>query len=208
MYAALTSIISHFVGRSPSTAHSLFIMLAQPVEMTSKESSYSYNAAGPNVSSSISQSTYPGTTTTSTTATSAAYRRLDADALKHTQPEVRIILRPIAAPSCLGFCMFFLSTFIVATYLASWWGRTDSQSIFWPFVAVTGLGQFIAGFYGFSARDNLACVIHVTWGSFFIAYGIQQFLINLGLLGQWRPPYSPSHCSAFASLQHLRAEHC
>ena len=159
-------------------------MLAhQPMEITNKESSYSYNPAT-NTTTNTTVTTAVNPNANHNTYPPSQYQRLDPDLLKDTQPQTRIFLRPIAAPSCLGFCMFFHSTFVVATYLASWWGRSDSQSIIWPFVAVTGLGQFMAGFYGFNARDNLACVIHVSWGSFFIAYGIQQFLIDLGYLSQ------------------------
>ena len=44
-----------------------------------------------------------------------------------------------------------------------------------------GLGQFIAGLFGFPAHDNFATV-HFTWGSFFIAYGIEQAFIVAGYL--------------------------
>ena len=157
----------------------------QPVEVTNKDTSYSYDP-NTNTTTNVTTTTAinPNTIPANYTHTTPAYQRLDPDLLKDTQPQTRIFLRPIAAPSCLGFCMFFHSTFIVATYLASWWGRSDSQSVVWPFVAVAGLGQFMAGFWGFYARDHLACVVHVTWGGFFIAYGIQQFLIDLGYLSQ------------------------
>ena len=110
------------------------------------------------------------------------YPPLDPEQLKHTQPQTRIFLRPLAAPSCLGFAMFFASTFVLSTYLASWWGSPLSPFTFWPFLLTTGAGQFVAGLYGFPARDHLATVVHVTWGAFFLAYAILQWVTSLGLI--------------------------
>ena len=111
----------------------------------------------------------------------STYPPLDADLLARTQPQVRIFLKPIAQPSCLGFAGFFGSTWIVSTYLTAWYGTANTPTIIFPFVAFFGgLGQFIAGLFGFPARDNMATVIHVTWGSFFMGYGLLFFLKALG----------------------------
>ena len=94
------------------------------------------------------------------------------------EPNVTIFLRPIAAPAALGLAGFSGSTFITASYIAGWWGSKDSPTIFFPFVAFWGgLGQFIAGLYGYAARDVLVTVIHVLWGSFWMSIGLLYLLV-------------------------------
>lgn len=96
-------------------------------------------------------------------------------------PGVRIFLRPIAPPAALGLAGFAGSTFITSSYIANWWGNTTSPTIFFPFVGIFGdLAQFIAGLYGFAARDTLVTVINTMWGSFWIAIGIlYAFVVGL-----------------------------
>ncbi|KAL4993582.1 hypothetical protein BDV10DRAFT_199481 [Aspergillus recurvatus] len=90
------------------------------------------------------------------------------DRVLNRDPNATIFLRLIAAPAALGLAGFAGSTWITATYIARWWGDESSPTIFFPFVAFWGgLGQFIAGFFGFAARDTLVTVIHVLWGTFF-----------------------------------------
>ena len=101
----------------------------------------------------------------------------DHDSKKHaildSQPAVTIFLQPIAPPAALGLAGFAGSTWITASYIAQWWGNAESPTIFFPFVGVFGgLAQFIAGIYGFRARDTLVTVINTMWGSFWIAIGI------------------------------------
>ncbi|KAL4960347.1 GPR1/FUN34/yaaH family-domain-containing protein [Aspergillus stella-maris] len=101
-------------------------------------------------------------------------------------PNVTIFLRPIAAPAALGLAGFSGSTFITASYIARWWGNEESPTIFFPFVAFWGgLGQFIAGLYGYAARDTLITVIHVLWGSFWMSIGLLYLLVATGAL----PPH-------------------
>jgi hypothetical protein len=88
-------------------------------------------------------------------------------------PHVQIFLKPIAPPAALGLAGFAGSTFIASSYIADWWGGSESPTIFFPFVGIFGgLAQFIAGLYGFQARDTLVTVINTMWGSFWIAIGI------------------------------------
>ncbi|KAI9876280.1 MAG: hypothetical protein M1830_006879 [Pleopsidium flavum] len=99
------------------------------------------------------------------------------------EPNVTIFLRPIAAPAALGLAGFAGSTWITASYIAGWWGNKDSPTIFFPFVAFWGgLGQFIAGLYGYAARDVLVTVIHVLWGSFWMSIGLLYLLVTTGAL--------------------------
>lgn len=88
-------------------------------------------------------------------------------------PRTTIFLRPIAPPAALGLAGFAGSTWIVSSWIAGWWGSALSPPIFAPFVAFWGgLAQFIAGFFGYAARDTLVTVIHVLWGSFWLSAGI------------------------------------
>lgn len=93
-------------------------------------------------------------------------------------PNVTIFLRPIAPPAALGLAGFAGSTWIVASYIAQWWGDLSSPPIFFPFVMLWGgLAQFIAGLFGYHARDTLVTVINVLWGSFWLSLGVQQLLV-------------------------------
>ncbi|EDU49628.1 predicted protein [Pyrenophora tritici-repentis Pt-1C-BFP] len=72
-------------------------------------------------------------------------------------PGIHIFLGPIAPPAALGLAGFAGSTWITSSYIANWWGSPESPTIFFPFVGLFGgLAQFIAGLYGFKARDTLA----------------------------------------------------
>jgi succinate-acetate transporter protein len=107
-----------------------------------------------------------------------AENRNKVDRVLEREPNVTIFLRPIAAPAALGLAGFAGSTWITATYIARWWGSESSPTIFFPFVAFWGgLGQFIAGFFGFAARDTLVTVIHVLWGSFWMSVGLLYLLV-------------------------------
>ena len=95
------------------------------------------------------------------------------DRVLERDPNVTIFLRPIATPLALGLASYAGSTWIVSSHLAGWWGNENSPLIFFPFVAVWGgLGQFIAGFFGYHARDILITVFHVLWGAFYISFGL------------------------------------
>lgn len=95
------------------------------------------------------------------------------DRVLERDPNVTIFLRPIATPAALGLAGFAGSTWITASYIAGWWGNEKSPTIFFPFVAIWGgLGQFIAGFFGYHARDILVTIIHVLWGSAWISFGL------------------------------------
>ena len=88
-------------------------------------------------------------------------------------PGIQIFLQPIAPPAALGLAGFAGSTWITSSYIANWWGGPESPTIFFPFVGLFGgLAQFIAGLYGFKARDTLVTVVNTMWGSFWMAIGI------------------------------------
>lgn len=100
------------------------------------------------------------------------------DRVIEKDPNVTIFLKPIAAPAALGLAGFAGSTFITSMFIAEWWGNEKSPLIFFPFVAFWGgLGQFIAGIFGYAARDTLVTVIHVLWGSFWMSVGLLYLLV-------------------------------
>ncbi|KAK5206558.1 hypothetical protein LTR72_012510, partial [Exophiala xenobiotica] len=104
--------------------------------------------------------------------------REKADRLIERDPSVTIFLRPIAPPAALGLAGFAGSTWITASFIARWWGNETSPTLFFPFVTFWGgLGQFIAGFFGYAARDTLVTVIHVLWGSFWMSIGLLYLLV-------------------------------
>lgn len=107
-------------------------------------------------------------------------------------PNVQIFLRPIAPPAALGLAGFAGSTWITSSYIADWWGSSESPTIFFPFVGIFGgLAQFIAGIKGFEARDTLVTVINTMWGSFWIAIGIlYAFVVSQRII--MRRQYAPS----------------
>lgn len=104
-------------------------------------------------------------------------------------PQVRIFLSPIAPPAALGLTGFACSTFITSSYIANWWGNSNSPTIYFPFVGIFGgLVQIIAGIHGFQARDTLVTVVNTMWGSFWFSIGIlYAFVVRLLDL----PFYSP-----------------
>lgn len=93
----------------------------------------------------------------------------------------RIFLRPIAAPSILGLYGFAGATFIVAAHLAGWYGNEQTILFLFPFAAIFGgVAQFLAGMWGYIARDGIATAMHGMWGSFWIAFGILFLLEATG----------------------------
>jgi succinate-acetate transporter protein len=92
------------------------------------------------------------------------------------------MLQPIAAPSILGLFGFAGATFMVAAHLAGWYGTDKSPAFLFPFAAMFGgLAQFLAGMWAFKARDGVATAMHGMWGSFWLAYGILNLLVAVGV---------------------------
>lgn len=103
------------------------------------------------------------------------------DEILDKDPKVVVYLEPIAAPVVLGLAGFAGSTWVVSMYLARWWGDEHSPAEWFPFTAFWGgLGQFIAGFFAFHARDLLGTIVHVLWGSFWLSSGL-LFLLEVCL---------------------------
>lgn len=95
----------------------------------------------------------------------------------------RIVLQPIAAPSVLGWFGFAGATFIVAAWLAGWYGSDTTPDFLFPFAALFGgLAQFVAGMWSYRARDVLATAMHGTWRAFWMGYGVLWALFATGTL--------------------------
>jgi uncharacterized protein len=91
--------------------------------------------------------------------------------------EPRVFLQPIAAPSILGLYGLAASTFIIAAYMAHWFGTSETTLYFVPFAALFGgLAQFLAGMWAFKARDGVATAVHGMWGAFFMAFGLMALI--------------------------------
>jgi len=96
-------------------------------------------------------------------------------------PQPRVFLQPIAAPSILGLYGFAGATFMVAAYMAHWFGNAHSTLLLMPFAAFFGgLAQFLAGMWAYKARDGLATAMHGMWGAFWMAFGILEWLFASG----------------------------
>jgi succinate-acetate transporter protein len=103
--------------------------------------------------------------------------------------EVRQTMRPplsvAALPSILGMYAFAAATFIVAAHMAHWYGNAQSAIVLFPLVLIFGgLAQFCAGAWSLRANDAVASAMHCTWGSFWTAYGILQYLSSTGRLAR------------------------
>lgn len=92
--------------------------------------------------------------------------------------QTRVFLQPIAAPSILGLYGFAGATFMVAAYMAHWFGTSYTALLLVPFAAIFGgVAQFLAGMWAYKARDGLATAFHGMWGSFWMAYGVLQLIL-------------------------------
>jgi succinate-acetate transporter protein len=97
------------------------------------------------------------------------------------QRQAHIWLQPVAAPSILGLYGFAGATFMVAAHMAHWFGTAQTSMVLWPFAAFFGgLAQFLAGMWGYKARDGVATAMHGMWGSFWMAFGVLWLLVAAG----------------------------
>jgi len=120
--------------------------------------------------------TQPGTTYVTQPYTQSPTGYSNYQQLSSAIPNVSIFLRPIAAPSALGWMSFFGGTFMLFTYYSNWYGGDDTYVDIAPFIfTFGGICQMIAGFYGYNARDNFATVWFPLWGSFFLAWSWYEY---------------------------------
>ncbi len=118
----------------------------------------------------------------------ATRRRSDGTAEEDRVP-VRVFLQPIADPTILGLYSFAGGATIVGAFLAGWYGTAQTPTQIAPFVALFGgIAQFVAGLWGYRARDGLATILFTLWGSLWASYGLLYLLVASGLL---RVPIGP-----------------
>lgn len=111
----------------------------------------------------------------------------DGDLRHEWEGRTRIFLTPVAAPSILGLFGFASSTFMVAAFLAGWFGQNHStpavMSDLAPFcLFFGGVAQFMAGMWSYRARDAVGTAAHGTWGAFWMAFGVFWILAGAGVL--------------------------
>lgn len=97
--------------------------------------------------------------------------------IQSTPGGANVFLQPVAPPSTLGMFAFAGATFMVAAWLAGWYGSAFSPFYFAPFVGVFGgIVQLCCSLWAFRARDGLATAIHGTWGAFYLGFGVLYFI--------------------------------
>ncbi len=98
-----------------------------------------------------------------------------------TDPQPRVFLQPIAAPSILGLYGLAGATFMVAAQMVHWFGSTQTTLLLVPFAAIFGgLAQFLAGMWAYKARDGVATAVHGMWGAFWMAFGVLALIMASG----------------------------
>jgi hypothetical protein len=110
-----------------------------------------------------------------------------SDGFREWGARTRIFLTPVAAPSILGLFGFASSTFMVAAFLAGWYGQGNSDAAVFANLApfclfFGGLAQFMAGMWSYKARDAIGTAMHGTWGAFWMAFGVLFILAGAGVL--------------------------
>jgi len=111
----------------------------------------------------------------------------EAELQREWGAKTRICLQPVAAPSILGLFGFASSTFLVAAFLAGWYGQHDKPAVVLANVApfclfFGGLAQFTAAMWSYKARDAIGTAMHGTWGAFWMGFGIFFILVGAGVI--------------------------
>jgi len=97
------------------------------------------------------------------------------------EPQPRVFLQPIAAPSILGLYGLAGATFMAAAQMTHWFGSTTTTLFLVPFAAIFGgLAQFLAGMWAYKARDGVATAVHGMWGGFWMAFGFLALIFASG----------------------------
>lgn len=83
-------------------------------------------------------------------------------------------------PSILGMYAFAAATFMVAAYMAHWYGNAQSAIVLFPLVLFFGVAEFYASTWAFRTGDHIAMAMHGTWGAFWTAFGILDLMYTMG----------------------------
>lgn len=94
----------------------------------------------------------------------------------------RVVLTPVAAPAILGWFTFAIAALLTGSHLAGWWGGEQTFVYLAPFLLFVGLGQLMAGMWGFRAREPVATAIHGTWSLLWLGLGLAYTLTAFEVL--------------------------
>jgi hypothetical protein len=110
-----------------------------------------------------------------------------------SDPQPRVFLQPIAAPSVLGLYGLAGATFMVAAQMAHWFGSSHTTLLLVPFAAIFGgLAQFLSGMWAYKARDAVATAVHGMWGAFWMAFGVLALILTEGKALEPTTPFFPA----------------
>lgn len=102
---------------------------------------------------------------------------------KARDDHMRIFLQPIAAASILGLFAFAGATFVVGAQYAGWYSGLSNNVLPGAFAGVFGgIAQLMAAMWAYKNRDGLSTAFHGVWGAFWLAFGIQNFIMSMGLI--------------------------
>lgn len=109
-----------------------------------------------------------------------------------------IFLQPIAAPAALGYFAGATGFLLFGVWLGGGLGGTKDAVAMFPFLLLfAGFGQFTAGVWSVKARDAVGAALFMSWGGFWIGYGLLWLMDAVGTitlptfahgfeaLGQW-----------------------
>jgi succinate-acetate transporter protein len=109
-----------------------------------------------------------------------------------------IFLQPIAAPAALGYFAGATGFLLFGVWLGGGLGGTKDAVAMFPFLLLfAGFGQFSAGVWSVKARDAVGASLFMSWGGFWIGYGLLWLMDAVGTitlptfghgfeaLGQW-----------------------
>ena len=103
------------------------------------------------------------------------------DTRMRVEPQARIYLQPIAAPSILGLFALGAATFIFAAFMARWFGNAATPAFLIPFAGFFGgITQLLAAMWAYKARDGVATALHGLWGSVWVSYALLYVLLLTG----------------------------
>jgi len=95
----------------------------------------------------------------------------------------RVMLTPIAAPSIMGLFGFMMATLMLGAWQAGWYGSAATPLVIWPLAMIAGgVLQSVAAVASFRARDGVAVAVHTAWGSFWLAWGVLEIMVSVGVM--------------------------
>jgi uncharacterized protein len=111
------------------------------------------------------------------------YHEINPEGGRPEPASARLAAPLIASPWTLGLMSLGAVAFILGARWAGWYGRPGTTILLFPFILLMGgLLGLLAGLWAFRTRDALATVVLSVWGSFFLSYGLLNWLVAAGTL--------------------------